>query len=298
MTRGRPSSWGPAAILVAGLCCVAVGSGACWRCQRGAAFSAHLRESWPASGARLRWCVEGLIWVLAESFPARGGESAHVAEPAPAGYVRNGRRTRWQCAEFGAGPVQADSAEIHHRRAAQFPLECVLQAANAESCCGCDVCRGDGFVCMVVEIRGRSGDPVVCLASSGGMRFAAERVELEQGAGNVTASILPGGGTGAVVAERCDDLSEAGSSVRAGACGRVCWRDAGSAPSLVGRPIDFGDAQRARYRRHNVVERCFNKLKQWRGIGMRTDKLARNYHAGLRLASALHWHATTFSNTP
>ena len=56
-----------------------------------------------------------------------------------------------------------------------------------------------------------------------------------------------------------------------------------------GRPIDFGDQQRTRYRGRNVVERCFNKLKQWRGIAMRSDKTARNYYAGLCLAATLHW---------
>jgi len=64
-----------------------------------------------------------------------------------------------------------------------------------------------------------------------------------------------------------------------------------------GRQIDFGDQQRVRYRGRNVVERCFNKLKQWRGIAMRSDKTARNYHAGLRLAATLHWLTSTFSNT-
>lgn len=43
-----------------------------------------------------------------------------------------------------------------------------------------------------------------------------------------------------------------------------------------GRPIDCGDQQKLRYRGRNIVERCFNKLKQWRGIAMRSDKLARN----------------------
>ena len=38
-----------------------------------------------------------------------------------------------------------------------------------------------------------------------------------------------------------------------------------------------------------MVERCFNKLKQWRGIAMRSDKTARNYHAGLCLSATLHW---------
>jgi transposase len=49
----------------------------------------------------------------------------------------------------------------------------------------------------------------------------------------------------------------------------------------AGRPIDSGDQQRQRYKGRNVVERCFNKLKQWRGIAMRSDKTARSYHAGL-----------------
>ena len=59
-----------------------------------------------------------------------------------------------------------------------------------------------------------------------------------------------------------------------------------------GRPIDFGEDQRQRYRGRNVVERCFNRLKQWRGIAMRSDKYARNYHAGLCLAATLHWLTT------
>ncbi|WP_431031514.1 IS5 family transposase [Plantibacter sp. RU18] len=65
-----------------------------------------------------------------------------------------------------------------------------------------------------------------------------------------------------------------------------------------GRPIDFGDDQKARYRGRNVVERCFGKLKQWRGIAMRSDKLARNYHAALCLAATLHWLTSGISNTP
>lgn len=60
-----------------------------------------------------------------------------------------------------------------------------------------------------------------------------------------------------------------------------------------GRPIDFGDQQWVRYRGRNVVERCFNKLKQGRGIAMRSDKTSRNYHAGLCLASILHWLTST-----
>ena len=45
----------------------------------------------------------------------------------------------------------------------------------------------------------------------------------------------------------------------------------------------------------NVVERCFNKLKQWRGIAMRSDKLARNYRAAISLAATLIWIKTDLS---
>lgn len=64
-----------------------------------------------------------------------------------------------------------------------------------------------------------------------------------------------------------------------------------------GRPIDFGPEQRERYRGGNVVERCFNRLKQWRGLAMRSDKTARNYHAALCLAATLHWLNAGFINT-
>jgi transposase len=56
-----------------------------------------------------------------------------------------------------------------------------------------------------------------------------------------------------------------------------------------GRPIDFGDQQKERSRATNVVERCFNRLKQWRGIAMRSDKLLRSYRAAVSLAATLIW---------
>lgn len=54
-----------------------------------------------------------------------------------------------------------------------------------------------------------------------------------------------------------------------------------------GRPIDFGDQQQERYKGRNVVARCFNRLKQWRGIATRPDKLVRSYHAAISLAATL-----------
>ena len=49
-----------------------------------------------------------------------------------------------------------------------------------------------------------------------------------------------------------------------------------------GRPPAFDPVA---YRDRNVVERGFNRLKGWRGIATRYDKHARNYRAGLVVAS-------------
>jgi len=64
-----------------------------------------------------------------------------------------------------------------------------------------------------------------------------------------------------------------------------------------GRPINFGEQQQERYKGRNVVERCFNKLKQWRGIAMRSDKLLRSYRAGVSLAATLIWIKSDLINT-
>jgi transposase len=56
--------------------------------------------------------------------------------------------------------------------------------------------------------------------------------------------------------------------------------------SAGGRPRAF---DREVYKQRNVVERCFNRLKQWRGIAMRSDKTARSYLAGITLAATLIW---------
>nr|WP_318206183.1 IS5 family transposase [Streptomyces sp. SCL15-4] len=53
-----------------------------------------------------------------------------------------------------------------------------------------------------------------------------------------------------------------------------------------GRPPGFN---REIYRRRNVVERCFNKLKGFRGIATRYDKTATSYEAAVSLASFLLW---------
>lgn len=47
--------------------------------------------------------------------------------------------------------------------------------------------------------------------------------------------------------------------------------------------------EQAVYARRNVVERCINRLKQWRGLATRYEKRAVNYRAMVVIASIVIW---------
>ena len=56
--------------------------------------------------------------------------------------------------------------------------------------------------------------------------------------------------------------------------------------SRGGRPVNL-DTQD--YKNRNVVERAFNKLKNWRGLATRYDKYAITYRGSVVLASIVLW---------
>ncbi|MFF4030939.1 transposase [Streptomyces sviceus] len=56
--------------------------------------------------------------------------------------------------------------------------------------------------------------------------------------------------------------------------------------SRGGRPPSF-DQQI--YRQRNIVERCFNRLKGFRAIATRYEKIVTSYEAAVTLASFLLW---------
>lgn len=58
--------------------------------------------------------------------------------------------------------------------------------------------------------------------------------------------------------------------------------------SRGGRPPAF---DRGTYKQRSPVERCINRLKQWRAIGTRYEKTAAIYLAGLHIAGVFLWSA-------
>ncbi len=53
--------------------------------------------------------------------------------------------------------------------------------------------------------------------------------------------------------------------------------------------VDEIKYSKRRYKQRNLIERCFNKLKQFRHIAMRFDRSALNYLAMIKLASTRLW---------
>jgi transposase len=53
-----------------------------------------------------------------------------------------------------------------------------------------------------------------------------------------------------------------------------------------GRPVTH-DAEL--YKDRNTVERCINRIKDWRGLATRYDKTPESYEAGLHLRGSMIW---------
>ena len=68
---------------------------------------------------------------------------------------------------------------------------------------------------------------------------------------------------------------------------RACIRDQGATPNIPNRANRKKKHRwrKAIYRERNLVERFFNKLKQFRHIATRYDKLGANFFAFIQLAS-------------
>ncbi|MEU5628306.1 MULTISPECIES: transposase [Streptomyces] len=83
---------------------------------------------------------------------------------------------------------------------------------------------------------------------------------------------------------------------------RACLRRRGIKAAIAERVDQLAGRRRRRerpcgfdaavHRRRNVVERCFHRVKQWRGIATRYGKQPGRYLAAVTLASMLIWLET------
>lgn len=141
-------------------------------------------------------------------------------------------------------------------------------------------CDGRGLPLSVVVTPGNVNDSTVFgevlnavrvpRAGSGRPRRRPDAVIADKAySSRAIRQMLRGRGIRAVIPERADQKT---NRVRRGRAG--------------GRPPAF---DRDLYKARNVVERCFNRLKQFRAIATRFDKLATRYRAGLHLAALILW---------
>lgn len=74
---------------------------------------------------------------------------------------------------------------------------------------------------------------------------------------------------------------------------RQFLRERGTLPVIPNNPTRkrFHAFDRTAYKRRNLIERAFCRLKDWRRVATRYDKLARNFHAAAVLAAIIIWWA-------
>lgn len=85
-----------------------------------------------------------------------------------------------------------------------------------------------------------------------------------------------------------DELADKGydsNAIRARAAARKAWANI---PPKTNRKASFVFSRWV-YRQRNLVERFFNRIKQFRGIATRYDKRPENYLAAVKLVAARIW---------
>ncbi|MFE3755611.1 IS5 family transposase [Nocardia tengchongensis] len=139
---------------------------------------------------------------------------------------------------------------------------------------------GNGRGLAVLLSAGQAGDspmmPAVLDAiavprlTGGPPRCSPDRVLADKAYSSASnRAVLCGKGIRAVIPERADQIANRKRRGRGG-----------------GRPPRFDPVA---YKGRNVVERAFNRVKHWRGVATRYDKLASTYRAGFVMALAVEW---------
>ncbi len=130
--------------------------------------------------------------------------------------------------------------------------------------------------------RGGLTTKIHALVDAEGRPVALELTAGQAHDGTAAESMLDILGDGAVLlADRAYDSN----AIRAFATERGAWANI---PARSNRKETFAFSKWL-YRQRNLVERFFNKLKQFRGIATRYDKNPENFLAALKLASVRIW---------
>ncbi|WP_345943373.1 IS5 family transposase [Streptomyces sp. SID8352] len=175
------------------------------------------------------------------------------------------------------GPATGDELEDPARPSAGQALGRSRGGLTTEVHPACD---GRGLALAVVVTPGNVNDSTVFgtvmdelrvpRAGAGRPRRRPDTVIADKAySSRAIRQVLRGRGIRTVIPERADQKA---NRVRRGKAG--------------GRPPAF---DRELYKARNMVERCFNRLKQFRAIATRFDKLAARYKAGVHLASLILW---------
>ncbi|MEU9298354.1 transposase [Streptomyces sp. NPDC048266] len=169
--------------------------------------------------------------------------------------ARPRRRQRCSATPPSAGPGQPDQQHSPCWRAVGRPLAFVLTGGNTNDCT------------QLTAVREKIRVPRL---APGRPRVRPDHVLGDKGCSSkAIRAWLRRDGIGHTIPERADQIR---NRLRRG--------------SRVGcRPI----FDKQLYKRHNVVERCFNRLKQWRGIATRYGETAESYQAAVTFASPLMW---------
>ncbi|WP_420855166.1 IS5 family transposase [Rhodococcus koreensis] len=141
-------------------------------------------------------------------------------------------------------------------------------------------CDGHGRPLSVLVGPGQAGDsPMfarvlegICVPrlAGGAHRTRPDEVRADKAySSRANRELLRSKGIKAVIPEKTDQAANRVNKGRAG-----------------GRPPNFDPES---YKGRNVVERAFNKAKQWRAVATRYDKLALTYRAGFLLAGIVEW---------
>ncbi|KOG56636.1 transposase [Streptomyces griseoflavus] len=168
--------------------------------------------------------------------------------------MRRRRRDRAGAARLGRSRGGL-SSKIHVAvDAAGLPLSFVLTAGQAADCPHFQTVLGG------VRVPGPVGRPRTrprAVAADKAYSSRANRVYLRRR------------GISAVIPEKTDQQTNRKKKGSAG-----------------GRPVTFDPE---RYKQRNTVERCFQKIKTWRGLATRHDKTPQSYEAGLHLRGSIMW---------